>query len=342
VSLTEAQAAQREQLLGESFRDSAVCWLTADGRIASWNSGAEHMNGHRAAEVIGEHFSRFYSAEDVQPGKPDRLLRIAAAQGRAEDEGWRIRKQQSRFWARLVITALHDDAGQLCGFVETTRDMTQPRQISDCLQRLREQHDDVEQAFFAIGLAATRAITLAGRARGGHSPSAEVRASLVDALTRVTELAATGAEQLRTAILAIDDAEVVGRGLVPALSKLVRDFGQQTGIEADLVLTSSEQGLEADVAETLYATAREALANVQHHSRAGAVVLGLRISPSDVTLCIQDDGSGASAPWDGGAHSGLPAIAERVRCLSGSFVAGPNPDGGFLVRAQLPLTLGSA
>jgi signal transduction histidine kinase len=219
--------------------------------------------------------------------------------------------------------------------------MTEPSQMSDSLQHLREQHENIEQAFFAIGLAATRAIRLADRVRGGQSPSGEVRESLVDALTRVSELAATGAEQLQTAILAINHVDVVGRGLVPALSKLVGDFGERTSIDAALIVTGSEQRLQTGVAETLYATAREALANVEHHSCAGAVLLGLHISEHDVTLCIQDDGSGAAASWDGGAHSGLRCCAERVGCLSGNFTAGPSPDGGFLVRAQLPRTLGS-
>jgi PAS domain S-box-containing protein len=355
--------AQREQLLVEGFRDSAVYELTPEGHVASWNSGAERMHGYRAAKVIGEHFSRFYSAEDVRQGKPDRLLRIAAAEGRAEDEGWRLRKRGSPFWARVVITASRDDAGRLCGFVKVTRDLTELKQIGDALHRLRGQHDaeqrerllgeerqliacglheHVEQAFFAIGLTAAAAMGLASTSRAGQSPSGDICESLVDALSYVTQLSATGSEQLRAASVALNQAEVVGRGLVPALSKLVRDFGQRTGIEAELVLTGSEQRLQREVAETLYAVAREALVNVQHHSRAGAVLLGLHISPRNVTLCIQDDGSDASAAAYSGTHSGLRGIAERVLCLSGTFAAGPNPDGGFLVRTRLPLTLESA
>jgi PAS domain S-box-containing protein len=348
---------RREQLVVDGFLDSAVYWLTPDGHIASWNPGAERLKGYRACEIIGEHFSCFYCAEDVQRGIPEWLLRVAAAEGRAEDEGWRLRKGGARFWASVVMTALRDDAGELRGFVKVTRDMTSPRQMTDSLQRLREQrdveerkrlldeerqniahdrHERVEQAFFAVGLAATNAI---GLARASTVVRLPVVDSLVDALSQVNDLAATGADQLHAAMFALNHAEVVGRGLVPSLSRLVKEFRGRTGIDADIVLTGSEKRLQTDVAEALYAAAREALANVERHSNASAVLLALHIGGWSVRLTIQDDGTGAVSGADGVTASGLHRVAERVLRLNGSFSAGPNAEGGFLVRTYLPLSL---
>src|SRR6185295_12949327 len=106
-----------------------------DGRVASWNAGAQRIKGYAPEEIIGRHFSRFYPPEDVAAGKPDRELEIAAAQGRLEDEGWRVRKDGSRFWANVIITALRGPDGALRGFAKVTRDLTDQRRLLD--ERLR-------------------------------------------------------------------------------------------------------------------------------------------------------------------------------------------------------------
>jgi two-component system NarL family sensor kinase len=140
-------------------------------------------------------------------------------------------------------------------------------------------------------------------------------------------------------MFALNHAEVVGRGLVPSLSRLVKEFRIRTGIDADIVLTGSDKRLQTDVAEALYAAAREALANVECHSNASAVLLALHISAWSVSLTIQDDGAGAASGSDSGTPSGLHRVADRVLRLSGSFSAGPHTEGGFLVRTYLPLSL---
>lgn len=233
--------AQREELLADGFRDSAMYWLTPNGHIASWNSGAERLKGYRAFEVIGEHFSRFYSDEDIQQGTPERLLRTAGAAGRVEEEGWRLRKNGSRFWAKVLLVALRDDAGRLSGFVKVTRDLTERKRMIDTMLRLRAQreaeererfievsrqriardlNDHVAQALFAIGLAATAAIAPPGAPGGAHPLAVE---TLVDVLARVSQLAATGTEQIRAATFALNQADVVGGRLAPTLGKVVCD-----------------------------------------------------------------------------------------------------------------------
>ena len=115
------------QLLIESVRDYAIFALDPDGRIATWNIGAERLKGYRPAEIIGRHFSTFYPPEDVASRKPQRELEIAIAEGRVEDEGWRIRKDGTRFWANVIITALFDENKNLVGFAKVTRDLTERR-----------------------------------------------------------------------------------------------------------------------------------------------------------------------------------------------------------------------
>jgi len=107
--------------------------LDPNGCVATWNSSAERVKGYKAEEIIGKHFSLFYSADDVQRHKPEEQLKVAVAQGRLEDEGWRLRKDGSRFWASVVITAIKDEAGRLQGFAKITRDVTERRRANEAL-----------------------------------------------------------------------------------------------------------------------------------------------------------------------------------------------------------------
>ena len=112
----------------DSLSDYAIILLGADGRILTWSLGAEQINGFRAGEIVGKDFAVFYRREDIRQGKPQRLLEEAAAKGRVEDEGWRLRKDGSRFWAHVVITALRDREGRLRGFGKIVSDATNRKQ----------------------------------------------------------------------------------------------------------------------------------------------------------------------------------------------------------------------
>lgn len=125
------------RLLVEQIRDYAIFMLDTEGRIRTWNLGAERIKGYTADEIIGQHFSRFYSAEDVAADKPGRELADAIANGSVEDEGWRFRKDGSRFWANVTITAIIGPSGQLHGFAKVTRDMTERRQADEIERRNR-------------------------------------------------------------------------------------------------------------------------------------------------------------------------------------------------------------
>ena len=134
---TTAQPAGDEdfRLLVESVKDYAIIMLDPTGHVASWNAGAERFKGYRADEVIGKHFSCFYPPDAIQRGVPQRELEAAAKEGRFEDEGWRVRKDGTQFWANVIISALRDRDGRLRGFAKVTRDLTERKAAEERIQQ---------------------------------------------------------------------------------------------------------------------------------------------------------------------------------------------------------------
>src|SRR5512142_1620112 len=122
------------RLLVDSVVDYAIFMLDPTGHVLTWNPGAERIKGYGAEEIVGKHFSTFYPPADVEAGKCERLLKLAAETGRHEDEGWRIRKDGTPFWANVVITALRTPDGSLRGFAKVTRDLTSRREIQGQLR----------------------------------------------------------------------------------------------------------------------------------------------------------------------------------------------------------------
>jgi PAS domain S-box-containing protein len=133
------EAGELHRLLVDSVDDYAIFALDPDGYILSWNAGAHRIKGYTAAEVIGKHFSIFYPREKIEEGFPQFELKEAARVGRFEDEGWRIRKDGTRFWANVVITALRDAAGHLVGYGKVTRDLTERRLAEETLRESEER-----------------------------------------------------------------------------------------------------------------------------------------------------------------------------------------------------------
>ena len=123
------------ELLVQSVTDYAIYMLDAEGRVSSWNAGAERFKGYSAQEIMGEHFSRFYTEEDRAAGVPARALQTAESEGRFEAEGWRVRKDGSRFWAMVIIDPIRDEAGKLIGYAKVTRDMSERRAIEEQLRQ---------------------------------------------------------------------------------------------------------------------------------------------------------------------------------------------------------------
>jgi PAS domain S-box-containing protein len=129
----------RYRLLIDAIADYAIYMLDVEGYVASWNPGAQRFKGYKAEEILGEHFSRFYTAEDRAAGLPARVLRTAATEGRFESEGWRVRKDGSRFWAHVIVDAIRDEYGNLIGFAKITRDLTERREAAQALAQAKEE-----------------------------------------------------------------------------------------------------------------------------------------------------------------------------------------------------------
>jgi PAS domain S-box-containing protein len=161
--MTERREAERRMLESETrFRqlvqgviDYAIFHLDPEGIISTWNAGAERIKGYAANEIIGSHFSRFYTAEDREAGVPREALATAKAKGKFEAEGWRVRKDGSRFWASVVIDAIRNDAGELLGFAKITRDITERMETQRTLRETQEQ------------LAASQKMDAVGQLTGG-------------------------------------------------------------------------------------------------------------------------------------------------------------------------------
>src|SRR5579872_434132 len=145
---TLRQSEERFRFLVEGVQDCAVFALDPEGKVITWNSGAERMKGYSSQEIVGRDYSLFYEPSDIELGLPQRGLQEAAATGRFEQEGWRLRKDGSRFWGQVITIALRDDAGELRGFAKVVRDLTERKQAEEALRASKERF----QRYFELGL----------------------------------------------------------------------------------------------------------------------------------------------------------------------------------------------
>lgn len=150
IYITKSQQEERYRLLVESVRDYAIFMLDTEGYVATWNAGAKRLKGYGEEEILGKHFSIFYSPEDAASGKPERVLAAAVRDGRVEDEGWRVRKDGTRFWADVVMTALFDKKGTLQGFAKVTRDLTERKAMEDELEAANRELQRREEMLTAL------------------------------------------------------------------------------------------------------------------------------------------------------------------------------------------------
>ena len=288
---------ERLRLLVESVQDYAIFMLTPEGNIASWNAGAERMKGYTSAEIIGQHFSVFYPPDVAAAGKPAWELSAAIEHGRVEDEGWRVRKDGSRFWANVIITALRGKDGRLVGFAKVTRDMTDRRKI-EALEEASRQKDQfvailahelrnplapIRSALHVLERpqvpadAAARALDIAQR---------QVRhmARLLDDLLDVARLS-EGKMSLRRDRV---DAASIARAAVESLQPLFRERGHQITVETP----SEPVWIYADPARIEQVFANLLTNAAKYTDPGGQVRVAVRLEGPDAVIRVHDTGIG--------------------------------------------------
>jgi PAS domain S-box-containing protein len=342
AELALQESEERFRLLVQNVQDYGIFMLDRGGRISSWNAGAERIKGYAAGEIIGQHFSVFYPPEDVAAGKPARELEIAVDQGRLEDEGWRVRKDGTRFWANVVITALFDKEHRLQGFGKVTRDMTERRNAEQALRERRrlvghlvdaqeverrriawDVHDESIQSMVAVGM---RLQLLASRLPEPH-------ASAVGGLDESVQAAIA---RLRGLVSRLRPPELDQRGLVEAVTGYVDEVAGRWGL-AHTVRAELTAEPSPEAAITVYRICQEALSNVHKHARATRVDLALSTVDNGTLVRITDDGVGTPGDDAGSGHFGLVEMHERAEAAHGWLSVTGVPGAGTVVEFWLPM-----
>lgn len=282
------EAEQRFHHLVDAVTDYAIFMLDAGGHVATWNAGAARTKGYTPAEIIGKHFSVFYTAEDRAVGRPEKILDSVRREGRFAEEGWRVRKDGSRFWASVVITALRDSHGNVTGFAKVTRDLTERRQAEEIeRQLLREQY------------ARATAEESERKLRESEEAARDARTRAEQATRLKDEFLATVSHELRTplnsllgyAILLRDRRAGMDEGrLAKAIDAIYRNAQAQARIIDDILDVSRivTGKLKLDVKATdLVAVAKEAMEVLRPAALAKQVALEV-VSGDEVALLVGD------------------------------------------------------
>ncbi|MET9631478.1 PAS domain-containing sensor histidine kinase [Lentzea sp. NPDC006480] len=325
------------RLLVLGVRDYGIFMLDPGGHIVSWNAGAERIKGWAAEEIIGRHFSTFYPPEDVRSGKPEWELRVAKAEGALEDEGWRVRKDGTRFWANVIITALYDDTGELRGFGKVTRDMTERRraeqQLTDRRRLLahlveaQEQerqriawdvHDDTIQAMVAVDM---RLQLLARKLPQEHR----------DTVDQLDGAVRSAISRLRNLVFRVRPPGIERQGLRDALATYLADTAMMAEIHNEL-----EREPGDDAAITIFRICQEALTNIRKHARASSAAVHLSTVDRGFLVRVVDDGVGIAGLDSNSGHFGLIEMRERAEAAGGWCTVSSPEGGGTVVEFWLP------
>lgn len=304
---------ERFRLLIEKVTDYAIFMLDVDGKVMSWNEGAERIKGYRADEIIGQPIARFYPPEEVRRRHPQVLLKQAEIEGRVEEEGWRVRKDGTRFWADVLITALRDDTGQLRGFGKVTRDLTERREaelaLSELAGRLMQTQDDERRRL----------------ARELHDSTSPLLTRLTSKLYTMRQMAAQHGEAAMSSLIedALTNAEATGMvlrtmsgllhpplldesGLLPSLRWYLDTYARRTEIKIEMKFPISMARLPRETETTLFRVAQEAVSNILRHA-------GSR----HVKVMIESDQQHLKMHFNGDGHELSPAIQQEMRLARG-------------------------
>jgi PAS domain S-box-containing protein len=359
------EAEERYRLLVDSVKDYAIFMLDATGHVATWNAGAERINGFRAEEIIGRHFSQFYPEADVKAGKCEMELAGATRDGRFEDEGWRIRKDGSTFWANVVISAVRDRHGNLVGFSKVTRDLTERKRLEEerAARLAAEQSSRAKDEFLAML---------------GH----ELRNPLAPILTAIQLLKLRGEEavkehevierQVNHMMTLVDDLLDVARAtrgklelrrkkldLRVVLAKAIEIAGpllEQRNHHFQLDVPAQALGVDGDEARLTQVFANLLNNAAKYTEPGGHISVKVSLSDGQVVVAVTDDGLGidkdllprifqlfvqgyrAADRAPGGLGIGLTLVCELIQMHGGKVTAesdGPGKGSTFTVRLPI-------
>jgi PAS domain S-box-containing protein len=358
------ESEQRFRLLVDAVQDYAIFMLDPEGRVNSWNAGAERLKGYKASEIIGEHFSRFYPEVDVRARKPQRELEIALRDGRVEDEGWRIRKDGSRFWANVVITALKDRDGRAIGFSKVTRDFTERMQTQLELQNSERKLQASEKSLRDLSLHLLRTQDEERRRIGrdlhdslgqylsvlkmkldGLKGVAEKNQTCdLDDLTQCAQLTEEAVKEVRTISYLLYPPMLEEMGLKSAIPWYLEGFTKRSGIATTFEITPGFARLAADVELSFFRVLQESLTNVHRHSGSASATVRLLNTGETIVLEISDQGKGTplgnfeegTQDWMGALGVGLRGMSERVRQIGGKLELSSSK-AGTTVAAVVPI-----
>jgi PAS domain S-box-containing protein len=346
------------RLLVEAVQDYAIFMLDPSGRIRTWNLGAQRIKQYAAEEIIGKHFSIFYPEEDNRNGKPQWELEVADEHGRFEDEGWRVRKDGSRFWANVIITALRDKGGRLVGFGKVTRDFTERMEAKEALARsertLRElslhllRTQDQERKRIGRDLHDSLGQYLAVLKLKLESVAANLQIKpdfAVEEVAKCLRLADDSIKEVRTVSYLLYPPMLEEMGLKSAIPWYLSGFSSRSGIKVTFNVQEFER-LSSEAELALFRVLQESLTNVHRHSGSDAAEVRLLTGQDNAVLEIEDHGKGfnrklleqSGQDWLGALGVGVRGMSERMQQLKGKLEIIPK-EQGTLVRASLPSSI---
>src|ERR1700683_2428251 len=358
-------------LLGGAVQDYAILMLDPEGRVSPWNSGAERIKGYRASEIIGRHFSSFYPEEDLANGKPRRALEVATREGRYEDEGWRVRKDGSRFWASVVITAVRDRDGKILGYGKVTRDFTERMRMHEALRKeiaekvvaqesLRESERPLRRLSQHLLRTQDEERKRIGRdlhdSLGQYLSVLKMKMESVDAgkflaadpvheqLTECIQLAEESIKEVRTISYLLYPPMLEEMGLKCAIPWYLDGFTKRSGIATSFDASADFGRLSADAELAVFRVLQESLTNIHRHSGSPTAAIRLLQENRAVVLEISDrskgmDPAGAHQSNGNGSGSlgvGLRGMTERMQQLGGTL-EGASSSQGTIVTARIPM-----
>jgi PAS domain S-box-containing protein len=360
IELALRRSEERSRLFVEAVQDYAIFMLDPEGCVATWNTGAERIKGYKASEIIGQHFSRFYPEEDVRAGKPAWELQVATKEGRFEDEGWRIRKDGSRFWGNVIITPVRDNSGDLLGFTKVTRDFTERMLAERSLAESRLKLQESERSLRDLSLHLLRTQDEERRRIGReiHDSLGQYLSVLKMKLDSMGSSPATAEENAECANLVEECVKEVRTisyllyppmleemGLASAIPWYLEGFSKRSGIKTSFQVPEDLGRLSRDAELVLFRVLQESLTNVQRHSGSNSADIHISHADGGVALEVIDHGKGlpnamldqAAQDWMGSLGVGLRGMSERLRQIGGTLDVSSG-ESGTMVHATVPFT----